>query len=254
MTDAAVLRHETVAIKRMAFPSTDAELTRLCREVNLMRGLTHPNLLTILGVCASNDSLTIITELMTRGSIYHWLHKDCRGVPPPLTYALRMLIDTAAALAHLHTRSPRVAHRDLKTLNLLLAADYSVRVADFGLSREFAHTQPMSRVGTVQYAAPEVLLGKAYSHKCDVWSFGIVCWEMCTGLVPFVGLSSEDVARKVAVEGLRLPPPANAPMPLLQIMAKCWWQPAKRPDLAVVHKQLSGLLLEQRAAAGAGIS
>jgi serine/threonine protein kinase len=61
-----------------------------------------------------------------------------------------------------------------------------VRVADFGLSRECWSTQQMSRLGTVQYAAPEVLLGKPYSHKCDVWSYGVVCWELLTALVPFV--------------------------------------------------------------------
>lgn len=222
-----------VAVKRMGYPTSPVELTRVCREIGLMRRLEHPNLLTIRGVCATADALSLVTELLPRGSIYTWLHTECKGVPPPLAYSLRLLRDTASGLAHLHSRSPRVAHRDVKTLNLLLASDYSVRprharcadeqrlrcvqllssfgrdtpvlllpeprplpppclscgqaclppscahaawasvllcescvsrhlsplacvcqvrVADFGLSREFMQTAPMSRVGTVQYA------------------------------------------------------------------------------------------------------
>ena len=64
-----------------------------------------------------------------------------------------------------------------------------VQVADFGLSRECVRTAAMTRVGSVQWAAPEVLLGHGYSEKCDVWSFGVVCWELMTARIPFDGMS-----------------------------------------------------------------
>jgi len=244
-----------VAVKRIhKLPTHGPELTRLLREVALMHALTHPNLLRIIGVSASSECLSLITELMPRGSVYHWLHKECRGLPPPLPFTLRILVDTAAGLAHLHSRTPRVVHRDVKSCNLLLAADYSVRVADFGLSRECWSTQQMSRLGTVQYAAPEVLLGKPYSHKCDVWSYGVVCWELLTALVPFDGLSFEDVMRKVAHEGRRLPPPANTPAPLFDVMTTCWAaKPNKRPEFAKLHARMTALLEEQRAALAADV-
>ena len=124
------------------------------------RRLEHPNLLAVLGVSVTPGVLSLVLELMPRGSVYSWLRRDCRGVPPPLPYTLRLLAGTAAGMAYLHGRSPRVAHRDLKSLNLLLAADLTVRVADFGLSREFQQTDAMSRIGTMQWVAPEVLLGQ----------------------------------------------------------------------------------------------
>ena len=98
----------------------------------------------------------------------------------------------------------------------------------------------------------QVLRGEAYSHRCDVWSFGIVIWELCTALVPFDGLSSEDVARKVAVEGLRLPPPAATPRALMQMMALCWAPPARRPDMRKLLQQLVAMLEEHRVAVGSG--
>ena len=95
-------------------------------------------------------------------------------------------------------------------------------MADFGLSREMNHTHAMTRVGTLQWVAPEVLLGERYSHKCDMYSFGVVIWELVTGVVPFDGINRNELARKVAVEGMRLPPPPGTPHGLLVIMAKCF--------------------------------
>ena len=247
--DARAASGVAVAVKRIApYPAAGTkDFTRLVREIALMRTLSHPNVLPLLGISVASGALSLVLELMPRGSIYDWLHHECRGVAPPPPIAVRLLLDTAAGLAHLHSRSPRIAHRDVKTLNLLLAADHTVKVADFGLSREFARTQSMSRVGTIQYVAPEVLLGQPYSHKCDVWSFGIVVWELCTALIPFDGLASDAVARKVALEGLRLPPPPRAPPPLLVMMAACWAAPARRPEFSRVQRQLQALLSELRA-------
>ena len=96
----------------------------------------------------------------------------------------------------------------------------------------------MTRVGSVQWAAPEVLLGQSYSHKCDLWSFGVVCWELFTAKVPFDGMQRNELARKVAVEGLRLPPPPALPRRLLRLMATCFGKPSKRPEFAHVLAEL----------------
>lgn len=241
---------QEVAVKVLrAYPTRDSQRKQMLREITLMGKIDHPNVMRILGICATPSLLALVMPLMAHGSVYHWLHRTCRGVPPPALIALRLLIDTAAGLAHLHSRTPRIAHRDVKSMNLLLDTNFVVRVSDFGLSREFSLTHPMSRVGTVQYVAPEVLLGHAYSHKCDVWSYGIVCWELLTALVPFNGLSSEEVVRKVALEGLRLPPPAQTPHLLLRLMAQCWATPAKRPEFAKVLSDLVALQSELRVTA-----
>eukprot|EP00966_Prymnesium_polylepis_P268861 6211185-Prymnesium_polylepis.1 len=194
-----------------------------------MRRLDHPHLLKCLGVSVAQGSVDLITEFMPCGSVYAWLRRDCRGVPPPLRVAVKILAETASGMAYLHSRTPRVVHRDLKSLNLLLASDLSVRVADFGVSREFQHTDAMSRAGTMQWVAPEIMLGEAYNHKCDVWSFGVVCWELLTALTPFDGVNLAELCKKVHVDGLRLPPPAGAPLPILQLIGRCWKKPAERP-------------------------
>jgi len=97
----------------------------------------------------------------------------------------------------------------------------------------------MTRVGSVQWAAPEVLLGQAYSNKCDLWSFGVVCWEVLTAAVPFDGYEQTTVATKVAMEGMRLPVPPSAPVRMLKLMARCWKTAAEeRPDFQEVESEL----------------
>ena len=163
---------------------------------------------------------------------------------------LQILIQTATGMAYLHSRSPRVMHRDLKSLNILLSYDLSVRVADFGVTREFQNTHAMSRAGTMQWAAPEILLGEKYNHKCDVWSFGVVCWELLTALTPFDGINLVDLSKKVHLEGLRLPPPAGAPLPMLQLIARCWAKPADRPEFEKVLATLQRFAKTEMGAGG----
>lgn len=189
-----------------------------------------------------------VTDYVPRGSLFHLLHR-ARGHgpllgPPSPWLALRLLSDCARGMQYLHSRQPAVIHRDLKSQNLLVTADGSVQVADFGLSRECHGPGPaaMTRVGSVQWVAPEVLLGHGYSHTCDVWSFGVVCWELMTARIPFDGMSMVLVASKVALEGMRLPVPADAPLQLLRLMARCWAEaPAQRPEFSEVLTELEAI-------------
>ena len=219
-----------------------------------MQRLSHPNVLGLLGVTISpSGSLAVVTQYMGRGSVFQLLHPpppaaQC-GVPLPRVLAMRMLGDCAQGMAYLHSCTPPIIHRDLKSQNLLVAPDFTVQVADFGLSRECLQAGTMTRVGSVQWAAPEVLLGQSYSHKCDLWSFGVVCWEMLTGLVPFDGIAQQAVATQVAMEGMRLPVPPRAPRRLLRLIARCWSEPPElRPEFDTLLPELQGVeheLLEE---------
>jgi len=219
--------------------------------VGVLRRLRHGNLLELLGISAGRDTVTLLTPLMSRGSLYSFLRNTCRGRPPPLKLSLRLLTDTASGMAYLHSCSPRVVHRDLKSSNILLGSDYAVKIADFGLSREVHQTHAMSRVGTLQWVAPEVLLGQKYSHKCDAWSFGVVIWELLTAMVPFDGLDRNELARKVALEGLRLPPPPGTPRRLLVLIARCFDKPRGRPEFAKVVTELRSIAAAAEAAEAA---
>lgn len=154
---------------------------------------------------------------------------------------LRILQGTAEGMAFLHSRG--IIHRDLKSANLLLDAGQSeVKVCDFGLSRQAFETAAMTRVGSVQWAAPEVLLGVAYGQRADVWSYGVVTWECLTGLIPFAGLSRTAVARGVAIEGLRLPIPTldaeRCPLDMLKLLASCFEKERARPEFGDVLRIL----------------
>lgn len=98
----------------------------------------------------------------------------------------------ALGMHYLHTQQPPVVHRDLKSANLLLDAHWTAKVCDFGLSRimegvELSGVATQNMVGTCQWAAPELLRGEALAAACDVWSFGVVVWELLTGAHPFAG-------------------------------------------------------------------
>ncbi|EOD14138.1 hypothetical protein EMIHUDRAFT_66624, partial [Emiliania huxleyi CCMP1516] len=241
-----------VAVKQLhAAPQDTRAMRSFCQEVGLMGRLSHPNLVRLYGATVSPDgSLGIVTELLPRASVFALLHpRGARGAagdtPPPLPLVWRLLRGCARGMAYLHSLNPPIIHRDLKSQNLLLAEDYTLKVADFGLACEYLrsdHSQAMSRVGSVQWAAPEVLLGEAYSHKCDLWSFGVVCWELLTAAIPFHGLSDVTVATKVALDGMRLPVPTGAPRPLLRLMARCWAEdPRRRPEFRALVSFLEDL-------------
>jgi len=242
-----------VALKQLrSLPREPSVLAAFCKEIALMQRLHHPNVLSLLGVTiAPSGALGVLTEYLGRGSVFQMLHSGSSaganpaspsGVPLPRVLAMRMLGDCARGMSYLHSCSPPIIHRDLKSQNLLVAPDFSVKVADFGLSRECLQAGAMTRVGSVQWAAPEVLLGKPYSHKCDLWSFGVVCWEVLTGRVPFAGMSQTTVATKVALEGMRLPVPPKTPIRLLRLIARCWSEAVElRPSFDELVIELQGV-------------
>ena len=161
-----------VAVKQLrTLPRERKALEGFCKEIALMQRLQHPNVLSLVGVSiTSTGQLSVITDYLMRGSVFQLLHPTptpagqlAIGIPLPRVLAMCMMGDCARGMGYLHSLSPPIIHRDLKSQNLLVAPDFSVQVADFGLSRECLHQAAMTRVGSVQWAAPEVLLGQSYS-------------------------------------------------------------------------------------------
>lgn len=218
----------------------NASVDEFLKEVGLMMRLRHPNVLAILGITATpTGSLCILTEYCERGSVFGMLHK--RDQPWSLGDTLFVLQGTAKGMAYLHGLSPAIIHRDLKAQNLLVDESWTVKCADFGLSREVL-TGAVTQIGTVQWAAPELLLGLKYTGKVDVWSFGVVAWECCARKVPFKGLSQLQIGRGVAYQGLRLRHPRGAPQELRDMMARCWHKsPEERPTFSELVPYLERL-------------
>ena len=161
-----------VAVKQLrTLPRERKALEGFCKEIALMQRLQHPNVLSLVGVSiTSTGQLSVITDYLMRGSVFQLLHPTptpagqlAIGIPLPRVLAMCMMGDCARGMGYLHSLSPPIIHRDLKSQNLLVAPDFSVQVADFGLSRECLHQAAMTRVGSVQWAAPEVFLGQSFS-------------------------------------------------------------------------------------------
>jgi serine/threonine protein kinase len=238
----------------------------LLSEVKTLSALTHPNILSLFGVCIEKEHLCLITEYASRHSLRDVLDSTIAlaaagagpgaaagagastdGVPPPLVLPMwrrfHLLYGVVHAMHRLHANSPRpVLHRDLKSGNLLVTEAWECKVADFGMSTGLAtlskSTLRQGGGGTIAYEAPEVLDGEdegadPYTTKADVYSFGIIVWEIVTGRVPWQGKTTKFIYTNVCAKFKRPKIPADCECPpfLKEVMEECWApEPADRPS------------------------
>lgn len=215
------------------------------REIEILATIRHPNVVNFIGACHTPPNVCLVTEFCARGSLDMLLHKS--NTPLDLAKKVEFAMDVARGMSCLHAQRPPVIHRDLKSANLLVSARFEVKVADFGLSRIKNHAQMMiSRAGmegTVEYCAPEVLRGEPYTEKCDVWSFGVVLWELLMRRRPYADadLPMFLLMMNLGSGALRLPrvPPSATSPGLARITERCMsWQPAERPPFREILHQL----------------
>ncbi|KAL6066376.1 Serine/threonine-protein kinase EDR1 [Balamuthia mandrillaris] len=230
-----------VAIKRIL--DVGCEKEAFLKEVGVMSGLSHPNVLPLVGVVVEPRFYGIVTEFVPRGNLFSLLHSKKRGLTAE--QLRQFALDTATGMEYLHSCSPPILHRDLKTMNLLVARDWSIKICDFGLSRFKIQTELMSRIGTVQWVAPEILRGEAYNEKCDVYSFGIILWELWSKQAPFASAAGGEVmpavrvATEVAYHGRRPPIASDMPAEMAALIRSCWQDKAHlRPSFSKVLEEL----------------
>jgi hypothetical protein len=230
----ATLKGEKVAVKKLLGAGTAEELER---EWQLMSKLPpHRNVLRVLGVL--RDPPALVSELCELGSLDQ--HNKL-----PHRRLLVVARDIADGLAHLHKNS--IVHRDLAARNLLVNAKRIVKVADFGLARittDDTYASTVSADGPTKWSAPEVIERARFSARADVWSFGVVLWELMTGKRPFEGMTAAAAAVAVA-KGERLPRPDGADDQLWALMQSCWQtDPKARPQMADIVTTLASMLTE----------
>jgi serine/threonine protein kinase len=166
-------------------------------EVYIMRKIRHKNIVRFLGACTKPKTLCIVTEFMKNGSVYDFLHK--RKGSFKLSSLLKAAVDISKGMDYLHQN--RIIHRDLKSANLLMDEHELIKVADFGVARVKAESGVMTaETGTYRWMAPEVIEHKPYDSKADVFSFGIVLWELLTGKIPYEFLTPLQAAIGVVQE------------------------------------------------------
>ncbi|KAK6236742.1 hypothetical protein QUC31_020538 [Theobroma cacao] len=246
--------------------SGDALIQFKC-EVEIMLRLRHPNVVLFMGAVTRSPHFSILTEFLPRywtpipcalvdafmllsayvlwfavGSLYKLLHRPNPQLDEKRR--MRMALDVAKGMNYLHTSHPTIVHRDLKSPNLLVDKNWVVKVCDFGLSRMKHHTflSSKSTAGTPEWMAPEVLRNEPANEKCDVYSFGVILWELVTLCVPWKGLNPMQVVGAVGFQHRRLEIPEDVDPAVAQIICECWQtEPHLRPSFAQLMSRLRRL-------------
>ncbi|OAY44153.1 serine/threonine-protein kinase EDR1 [Manihot esculenta] len=237
-----------VAVKKFLDQDfSGAALAEFKREVRIMRRLRHPNVVLFMGAVTRPPNLSIITEFLPRGSLYRILHRPHCQIDEKRR--IKMALDVARGMNCLHASIPTIVHRDLKSPNLLVDKNWNVKVCDFGLSRLKHNTflSSKSTAGTPEWMAPEVLRNEPSNEKCDVYSFGVILWELATLRLPWSGMNPMQVVGAVGFQNRRLEIPKDVDPLVARIIIECWQtEPNLRPSfaqLAVALKPLQRLVI-----------
>ncbi|KAE8890886.1 hypothetical protein PF003_g24962 [Phytophthora fragariae] len=184
----AQLEDTQVAVKKILEDKKHdvSEIECFGAEIKLMALLKHPKIVGFIGVVWSNtQELCAVIEFMAKGDLYGYLERR-KGTLNWPDHKMWLAEDVAEALVYLHSLSVKVIHRALKSKNILVDSKYRAKLSDFGISRKRSVEETMTAgVGTIYWTAPEVLMGKKYTEKADIYSFGIVMSEMNMCAVPY---------------------------------------------------------------------
>ncbi|XP_058204990.1 serine/threonine-protein kinase CTR1-like [Rhododendron vialii] len=239
-------RGSDVAVKILMEQDFDTEhFEEFQTEVSIMERLRHPNIVLFMGAVTQPPNLSIVTEYLSRGSLFKLLRMHGAGVILDDRQRLNMAYDVAKGMNYLHQLKPPIVHRDLKSPNLLVDSKYTVKVCDFGLSRSKANTFLSSKTaaGTPEWMAPEILRDEPSNEKSDVYSFGVILWELVTLQQPWKNLDPRQVVVVVGFKGKRLEIPSNVNPQVAALIEACWAdEPWKRPSFSSIMEYLQQLI------------
>ena len=235
----------TVAIKVLKEGANDQTKKDFFREAALMHEFNHPNILKLLGVCIEQEPLCMLFEYMEFGDLNSYLRKhNTSGNQPdlqnslPIQLLVDMSINIAAGLEYLSRH--HYIHRDLATRNCLIDSNFTVKIADFGLSQDIYATDYCklgdSALLPIRWMPPEAIMYAKFTLQSDIWSFGVVLWEIFSyGAQPYFALSNEEVVEYIR-NGNVLKHPPGTPMEIYDLMVDCWaTEPNDRPTASELH-------------------
>jgi len=216
-----------VDVRRM----TQKERQAAKDEAKILHRLEHPNIVQYVEQFIDGGTLCIVMELAEDGDLHARL-KNQRGKLLPEAKILDWFVQICLALQHCHQQN--ILHRDIKTQNIFTKSDGRiVKVGDFGISKVLEATCEMARtkVGTPYYLSPEICLGRGYDHKSDIWSLGVLLYELTTLRHPFTGTSMGELTRKIT-RGKFPPPPSHFGVDLRELIKDMLsTNPDKRPSI-----------------------
>ncbi|XP_059131086.1 tyrosine-protein kinase TXK isoform X2 [Peromyscus eremicus] len=229
--------HIRVAIKAINEGSMSEE--DFIEEAKVMMKLSHSRLVQLYGVCIQQKPLYIVTEFMENGCLLTYLRERKGKLQKALL--LSVCQDICEGMAYLERNC--YIHRDLAARNCLVSSSCVVKISDFGMTRYVLDDEYISSSGAkfpVKWSPPEVFHFNKYSSKSDVWSFGVLMWEVFTeGKMPFENKSNLQVVEAIS-KGFRLYRPYLAPMSIYGVMYSCWHEnPKGRPTFAELLQTLT---------------
>ena len=233
----------TVAVKSLHLKNNEDQTSNLGRdamlsEAALMAQFNHDNVVRLIGVVTIGEPLLIILEYCENGSMDVFLQKNIID----LHEQIRMSIECAEGMAYL--ASLGFIHRDLASRNVLLTFSLLCKIADFGMSRatiDREYYRSSNGMVAVRWAAPEALEHHKFSEQSDVWSFGVLLWEIWTRAdIPYKNMGNDKVWANV-VGGYRLEKPVDCSIDVYSIMQSCWVQEGLRPKFQLISNMLSTL-------------
>lgn len=230
-----------VAVKELIKESSIAT-QKFLTEAKVMTSLQHENLVRLLGLVieegggnGNRSKIFLVTEFMGKGSLLEYLRSRGRQFVTKKDQ-IGFAHDTCCGMAYLETR--HVVHRDLAARNVLLADDGQAKVADFGLASTDGATIESGKL-PIKWTAPEALRRAQFSNKSDMWSFGILLWEIYSfGRVPYPRIPLNDVVEHVE-NGYQMEAPEGCPAQVFNIMKDAWnLDPEKRPTFVKARDSL----------------
>lgn len=221
------LKGEIVAVKQLR-EKTETNIKHL-------RKLNHDNIVRFRGISTDGAVPCIIMEYCQYGPLFNFIH---RGAVISAKQTFAWAKEIAQGMAYLH--SHQIIHRDLKSPNILIADHLTVKVSDFGTAREWNNVSAtMSFTGTVAWMAPEVIRHEPCSEKVDVWSYGVVLWELLTQEIPYKNMETHAIMWGVGTDTLSLPIPPSCPENLQILLLQCWRRvPRSRPSFKMIAANL----------------
>jgi tRNA A-37 threonylcarbamoyl transferase component Bud32 len=235
-------RNQQVAVKKFLDQLTEKQREDFVSECELIANIRpHEHVIQLLGICT--EPYAIVVKYYEEGSLFDYLES---GKPISPSEVIELLKGIAAGMAHLH--SEKMVHRDLACRNILLSRSrngLTAIISDFGFSRKLGENgnsgTTQSTVGPVRWMAPESLRDQIYSYKTDVFSFGVVVWEVMARALPWGDFDQVKVILTV-LDGKTLEIPSNTPPTLAELMKSCWnFKPEDRPTAQAVFDKLNSM-------------
>ncbi|KAK3103925.1 hypothetical protein FSP39_022961 [Pinctada imbricata] len=243
------IEEQLVAVKTI-LRAGNSDVQSFLDEALIMKDFNHPNVMSLIGISLPEGEFPVVVlPFMKNGDLLSYIRNDQNE--PTVRDLVNYGLDIAKGMEYL--ASIKFIHRDLAARNCMMDSDFTVKVADFGLSRDIYSKEyykcDNKKKLPVKWMAPESIEKGTYTVKSDVWSFGVVLWELMTrGASPYGEVDNWDMTRYIR-DGRRLPRPEFCPLPLYKLMLQCWeYQVTERPTFTQLIEEIENLVLTKNKA------